>query len=559
MKLAKRWIDRVALSFGSMLAACGGGDAPGIATVPAPPVVASPPPSPSPTLPPDPTPTPPVEETCVDWEYLLGGDYQYLNNVWNKGTIADYEQCIMRRVVGGEDQYGWRWRWPDTGGEVKALPQVLYGQSPWRRSSTTQSLPRKVSSITALKVDYELYVAADGDFNVVFILWLTSADPPTPESISHNIKIQVYSTESARSAATDQVDIDGVRFAFSAHPVESSTPQGRMDFIFESLMNQLNTELNLLRFLDFLRQSGHVSADHYLSVVEMGNEVKSGSGEVWLGDYAIHTDSQPESSGSSRLVIPKPDPTPPPLDPTPTPPVQEACGDSDEIRTSGFIYRNNVWNKGRFTDYENCIMRRVVDGKDEYGWRWRWPPSSEDVRAYPKIVYGQTPWDTASTTAQLPRQISAVRQMYVDYEAYMTAEGTFNLAFSMWTTDENPPDPDGVMHEIMIWVDWQGFYPDGEHNHVADGEIDGSGFSLYVRQNDNARHIHPSFLGQRYLGFAMHEDQFSGTLDLGAFLEYLVEHGHVPADHYVNNVELGNEAVNGVGELWLKTFRVSVR
>ena len=98
----------------------------------------------------------------------------------------------MRRVVDGEDQYGWRWRWPNGGGEVKALPQVLFGQSPWRNSSTTASLPRQISALETLRVDYELYIAAEGNFSLAFILWLTNADPPTPEAVSHNVKIQVY-------------------------------------------------------------------------------------------------------------------------------------------------------------------------------------------------------------------------------------------------------------------------------------------------------------------------------------------------------------------------------
>ena len=64
-------------------------------------------------LPTDPTSTPPVEEACADRAELLAGDYQYLNNVWNQGTTTDYEQCVMRCVVDGEDQDGWRWRRPN--------------------------------------------------------------------------------------------------------------------------------------------------------------------------------------------------------------------------------------------------------------------------------------------------------------------------------------------------------------------------------------------------------------------------------------------------------------
>ena len=227
--------------------ACGGGDGGVVPTAPAPPPPADPSP---PTSLADPTPVPPVEEACRDWEFLLTSDYQYLNNVWNKGMITDYEQCVMRRVVDGEDQFGWRWRWPDGGGEPKALPQVLYGQTPWSNASTTQSLPRQISSIATLQVDFELYVTAEGDFNVIFILWVTSADPPTPATIAHNIKIQVFQSESSRRArpvaTTDPVAIDGRRFAFHSFSGGFSPSESRTDFAFESLSDELNTELTSL-------------------------------------------------------------------------------------------------------------------------------------------------------------------------------------------------------------------------------------------------------------------------------------------------------------------------
>ena len=197
----------IVLSACAVLSACGGGDGVSPTTPPISPPVPAPVPLPSDPpsgLPVDPTPTPPVEETCADWGELLAGDYQYLNNVWNKGTIADYEQCVMRRVVDGEDQYGWRWRWPNGGGEVKALPQVLFGQSPWRKSSTTPSLPRQISALETLRVEYELYIAAEGDFSLAFILWLTNTDPPTPEAVSHNVKIQVYRSGPAPAPAVSR-------------------------------------------------------------------------------------------------------------------------------------------------------------------------------------------------------------------------------------------------------------------------------------------------------------------------------------------------------------------
>ena len=49
-----------------------------------------------------------------------------------------------------------------------------------------------------------------------------------------------------------------------------------------------------------------------------------------------------------------------------------------------------------------------------------------------------------------------------------------------------------------------------------------------------------------------------GSLDIKEFLDYLTENGHLPADSYVASVELGNEVMHGTGELWLKSYDISV-
>ncbi len=87
-------------------------------------------------------------------------------------------------------------------------------------------------------------------------------------------------------------------------------------------------------------------------------------------------------------------------------PSEEACGDWEELTESGFHYLNKVWNKRAITDYEQCVMRRVIpsssatvtgadaDGKVEYGWRWQWPEREGHfglVNAYPEAVYGHGP------------------------------------------------------------------------------------------------------------------------------------------------------------------------
>ena len=220
----------------------------------------------------------PEEEACSDWAELIDGEYLFLNNVWNKGEISDYEQCLMRRVVDGEDQYGWRWRWPYRQGEAKAYPEAIYGQTPWR-SPTTTDLPRQISSVESFQVDYDLDVVQDGDIRVVFALWVTSTDPPTPESITHDIRIRVdRSGTGPPSSRGTQVNFDGVAFNVTVVPASSSIPGDRTRIRFESHTHELSGTLKLHEFLDYLVDNGHLPASNYVTVVEMGTELISGTG-----------------------------------------------------------------------------------------------------------------------------------------------------------------------------------------------------------------------------------------------------------------------------------------
>ena len=63
------------------------------------------------------------------------------------------------------------------------------------------------------------------------------------------------------------------------------------------------------------------------------------------------------------------------------------------------------------------------------------------------------------------------------------------------------------------------------------------------------RHPHRHYLGAiylalrygtlEYIAIAKYTDPHRGALNFEKFLKYPVEHGHIPDDHYVNDVELG--------------------
>ena len=240
--------------------------------------------------------------------------------------------------------------------------------------------------------------------------------------------------------------------------------------------------------------------------------------------------------------------------------VEVYCTDWVKLRNAGFVYENNVWNQGTIKRENRlqCLLKRVVDGRVQYGWRWQWPRGSGSVKAYPEVIYGHKPWFASSTTRNLPRPISAIDELFVTYDIEMQARGRYNLAFDIWVTNSGRPTPSAITHEIMIWVGertraWEP-YPGYLAKRVTIGDVT---YDLYIKPHAEwlKEHGAPRVA---YIVFNSRTAQVSGRIDVKKFLDYLTNHGHLPADGYIASVELGNEIMNGTGELWLKSYRISV-
>lgn len=238
--------------------------------------------------------------------------------------------------------------------------------------------------------------------------------------------------------------------------------------------------------------------------------------------------------------------------------VDAYCRDWAKLRDAGFIYENNVWNQGTIKNRTQCLLRRVVDGKVQYGWCWQWPHGSGNVKAYPEVIHGHKPWFTSSTTANLPRPISTIDELSVIYDIEMNARGRYDLAFDIWVTTSERPTPSTITHEIMIWMGERTRAWEPSPGYLAKRvTIGDAAYDLYIRPRAEwlKEHGAPDVA---YIAFNSRTAQLSGRIDVKEFLDYLTNHGYLPADGYVASVELGNEIVNGTGELWLKSYEIRV-
>jgi hypothetical protein len=62
-----------------------------------------------------------------------------------------------------------------------------------------------------------------------------------------------------------------------------------------------------------------------------------------------------------------------------------------------------------------------------------------------------------------------------------------------------------------------------------------------------------------YVAYRATKPRLSATLDIKKILDDAVARGLVSPDHFVSNIELGNEVMSGTGQTWIKSLAVDVR
>jgi hypothetical protein len=224
-------------------------------------------------------------DLCADWAELRVGEYIIQNNVWNKGPRADFEQCIYKTNPESDFPFGWRWYWPAVDGNVYAYPEIIFGYKPWNSSSTTGSLPVRLSENRNITVSYTLSQSVKGTFNRSFDIWLTSTNPPTTTTITREIMIWLdHAVLSPAGTFRGTYDIDGESYDY----YNGSVNTGPWTYIaFVKKTPELNGDTKLNLFFDFLVGRGDVAASEYCTSIEFGNEVVSGTGNIEFTNFSI--------------------------------------------------------------------------------------------------------------------------------------------------------------------------------------------------------------------------------------------------------------------------------
>jgi hypothetical protein len=239
--------------------------------------------------------------------------------------------------------------------------------------------------------------------------------------------------------------------------------------------------------------------------------------------------------------------------------VSPATAKTYSVLTHGSLQAmNNAWAREKAKGpFEQCVLQRDAGGQKQLGWTWAWPGFEPEGFGFPEIIFGWKPWSGASTDAQLPLQISALKELSVRYAVSTEWTGKISLSAAVWLTSSGQataPNPLAITNEIAIWLDYpEDAKPAGERNGSL--AVDGLDYELWHAPNHGDRGN-----GQGWDLYYLKgpSRRLQGTLKMERFLEAMQGKQLISADQFVASVELGNELMSGSGTTWVNDFEVAV-
>ena len=240
----------------------------------------------------------PADETlrfhmqCEEAVTAASGSYEVENNVWGKGALTDWSQCVgatnsTRRGLAAR----WTWDWKSQDNQVKAFPEVVFGHKPGTARSTTPRLPRKLGEMRRVVMDYDISTQRSGTGNLSVDIWLT--DTPTPTTfavppITHEVMIwlETFGPMYAGGEQIDTVSIHGIPYRVY---VGEKFGLGWRYIAFkpENTPMQPVAQIDLMPYLLYLQTKGLVTPESHVANINLGNEIISGAGTTQVNHLAI--------------------------------------------------------------------------------------------------------------------------------------------------------------------------------------------------------------------------------------------------------------------------------
>jgi len=237
-----------------------------------------------------------LEDSSQDWGRITIAEQHcvLVNNVWNSAAAGGaLRQEVFVEEAAGKRIPGWRWSSPwHFLPRVVSQPQLVCGDKPWDAPSGLRTdLPFQAGS-KHLTAGFKTLIRASGVYNMTFTMWGVSSLPPSRSTISHEIMIWTLNNgQVPAGSAYGAVDVNGTTYDVYVERKHADASGANanvwMYVAFVARTPVLSGPLGLDAFIAYLLQQALLTKDHFITSVELGNEVSQGFGTVELHNFSL--------------------------------------------------------------------------------------------------------------------------------------------------------------------------------------------------------------------------------------------------------------------------------
>ncbi|WP_229073116.1 cellulose binding domain-containing protein [Actinoplanes sp. DH11] len=227
----------------------------------------------------------PGAENCADYAALIRGKYWVNNNVWGKADGTG-SQCVRENGLSGDKlSWGTSWNWAGDTTKVKSYASAVLGWH-WGWKTTGTGLPIRLSDGKPVDTAWNFQVTQTtaGIMNVAYDLWLHDiANPDWQHNPTDEVMVWLHRTGGAGPVGTKQATVTVAGTTWDLY-------RGNIGWNVYSFVRTANTSsaaLNLTDFTDDLVARGWLARDKYLSSVQAGPEIFTGSGRLDTSAYSV--------------------------------------------------------------------------------------------------------------------------------------------------------------------------------------------------------------------------------------------------------------------------------
>lgn len=237
------------------------------------------------------------------------GQWRLSNNTWGVGNLqngVDYWQTI--EYTPGSIN-GTRFAWEqhqNWQGNVRAFPQVIYGAKPWDRGRIND-VTMRLDQMQNLDMTVDLRVERySGAGNVALDLWLTDRAGGGPATVTTEVMLWLDNDSMVPSGSkVGRMVVQGIGADIYVHENLQNDSASGISWRYVAVKLDVDYLVGTIDIDGFLRRLitlGWLSADDWISGMELGAEVVSGNGALNINQLSAHSAHHDVTAGADSLT-----------------------------------------------------------------------------------------------------------------------------------------------------------------------------------------------------------------------------------------------------------------